>query len=629
MPVKVNVYPLRDSHRIAVDTNSAYDYDRLENLLWALRFNRKQMQLGYEGNFNYRNLAKMLYRSQHEYEGQYDIAVHPLIQERYDRWEAKRQALARISRNTDLNLADDYFRAEYLWPFQRVDAKFAYEAKKALLFHEMGAGKTIITAAALEMARKFDGVRKVLIICPSAVRTNWKQELIKWTTIPSFIDDTGRADSHHIIVANAATSADRMWPVLQAVLTDAEHILIINWETLRIPWFDQFLISNAPNFDMIIADEAHRVRNLKTSVTAQNFIRMHAKYQFALTGTSVVNYPEDMFALIHWMYPDQYDNYDVFSEDFVERPRKALRKASTQVIVEKIDLELDYMMVRREKEDVMPWLPKKRVDPIYVSLYPKQRIIYEQMRDELITVLSGDNVVDAPIKLTQIMRLKQIAISPAAILLSPKYSLTNKAMDVSDPIVQKADESPKLDYCIDWIESMGDDKVVIFSQFEGVIKLLEHRLLKLQEYKNKELRYCYVTGDSKHISGHEVKDDREKGLDAIKVLETAFQEDPDVRVWLGTIKTGGEGITLTAACNLISIDQWWNAATMNQGDDRLHRGGQERPVRIHRLIAHDTVELEILELIAKKELSFSEMVRTGKLLEILLKDKARQMKEAA
>jgi len=625
---RVNIYPnIKHPERMRVDTTRMSDYWKIQSLLWGLRFTEKRIGGFWEGDFNYRSLLKINEAARDRLHDEYDLSVFPTIKDKYDKWIQRRNELLAIKRQQDINIADDYFKAKDLWEFQRVDAKFGLEAKRALLLESMGTGKTVISSAIVEMARKFRGVKKVLIICPSAVRTNWKVELLRWTTIPTyekhFTNGFGepdiKIDSHHILVADAMQSDRRMPLLIATQVSEAETYLIINWETIRLPWFREYLASS--HFDMIIADEAHRARNIAKSSTAQAFQELDAEYKYALTGTAIVNYPEDLYALVHWLHPDQYPSWQYFSEDFVQRPKAALRRASAKtkakMVEEKLDLELDYMMVRRNKEDVMKWLPKKRETNQYVSLYTDQRRMYNQMRDNLIAILEKNEAdpqaskfVTANIKLAQIMRLKQIAISPALVVMKKEGN------GIVTPEIAKLDNSPKLDFIEEWIEQNPDEKLVIFSQYADAIKLLEYRLLKNNPlYRNAQCGYAFATSERKSVWDKKYND--------LKIIETAFQEDDRVKLFMGTLGTGGEGITLTAACNLIMIDQWWNAAKMNQGSDRIHRGGQTRPVLVQKLVAIDTIEESILQLIAQKQMQANEILDTHFLLKLLKADREK------
>src|SRR5258708_106038 len=164
-----------------------------------------------------------------------------------------------------------------------------------------------------------------------------------------------------------------------------------------------------------------------------------------------------------------------------------------------------------------------------------------------------------------------------------------------------------MNYLIDQIvDEIGEDKLVIFSQYESVIYLLENRVKKLAKYKSGEWGYVYACNPvRRHVRGQYYKD--------LKILETAFQEDPSIKLWMGTMKTGGEGITLTAAHRLIRIDRWWNRPAHDQVDGRVDRFGQAEVPIIVDLEAEDTIEQWIEELIVEKEGDSNAVIRNDKI----------------
>lgn len=586
---KVWVYPspsFKEDFRIRLDST---DFTRLNNLLINLRFTRRVNSTSYDGMFNMRSFDKLLKRA--EERKVYELHVHPMLQNRFDTWDKQRQENLSIKQMEDYPLGDDYFRASDLRNYQRVGGRFAYIAKKVLILDEPGTGKTIEAATAIQQAWDFANVRKILIICPAAVRTNWKAELLRWTQIPK----------ENIFVADSNLANDRLLYIMAATYSSFEGVIIINWETVRLQMIKDYL--RASNYDMIVADEIHRARNIK-SKQSKVFIDLKAPRQIGLTGTPVVNKAEDLFPLVNWLYPDQYDDPINFQEDFVEDPRTKVRKArANDPMGETMKLELDYFTIRREKKDILKDLPEKSYNDVAVELFPKQRKLYNKMRDELIMKLENGDIVEATIALTKIMRLKQIAISPACIPAVQESTLSETTLAM--------DTSAKLDWVINFLEETDDKKIVVFSQYDAVIRLLEHRILKEKFWKYNQFKYAFACS-RKHLNGTTVKD--------IKTLEEAFWNDPKLKCWIGTIKTGGEGINLHCSDTVVIIDQWWNAAMMQQAEDRVHRYGQKNPVTIYNLYAQNTIEQYIQELIRSKQDVSDMMIRTDKLLEMLRKD---------
>lgn len=590
----IYVYPspsFSEDKRIRVESN---DYWRLNNLLVNLRFTHVGQQYNpmYEGMFNMRAYDKLQKRIADR--RVYQLHTHPLLQKRFEVWDAARQENLKIKELEDYPLADDYFKSNDLWNYQRGGARFAYQAKKCLILDQPGTGKTIEAAAAYQQAVDFDNCKKLLVICPAAVRTNWKMELIKWTKTPE----------DHIFVADSLSSDDRLLLIMAAKYPSWNGILIINWETIRLPVIKDYLAES--NFDMIIADEVHRARSLRTSKQAKSFINITAPRQIGLSGTPVVNKADDLFPLVHWLYPDQYDDQANFQEDFVEDPQRVVRRArAAEPMGEVMKLELDYFTIRRLKKDVLKDLPEKIYSDIAIELYPKQRKLYNKMRDELIIELASGDIVEAPIAIVKLNRLKQIAVSPAAIPAVHDHALSEETLSM--------DWSAKLDWIIEFLEDSEDKKIVVFSQYDSIIRLLEHRFKKSKELQARGSKYVFACSQ-KHINGGPNQKD-------IKVLEQAFWDDPKISCWMGTLKTGGEGINLQCSDTVVLIDLWWNEAMMIQAEDRVHRNGQTNNVTIYNLYAQKTVEQYIQEMIRDKKNVSDTMIDTKSILAMLIRDK--------
>ena len=121
-------------------------------------------------------------------------------------------------------------------------------------------------------------------------------------------------------------------------------------------------------------------------------------------------------------------------------------------------------------------------------------------------------------------------------------------------------------------------KVVVFSQFVGMIKIIESFL------KEKNVGFATLTGAS-----------RNRGE-----IISRFNNDPDCRVYIGSLKAGGTGVDLVAGSVVIHYDRWWNAAKEDQATDRVHRIGQKRGVQVFKLVTEGTLEEKISAIIEKK-----------------------------
>jgi SNF2 family DNA or RNA helicase len=221
-------------------------------------------------------------------------------------------------------------------------------------------------------------------------------------------------------------------------------------------------------------------------------------------------------------------------------------------------------ILRRTKGQVAKELPAKTEQTIYCDLESKERKLYTELRDyyrsRLLHNASDDGSGRFKFEVLEaLLRLRQAACHPA---------LIDK---------QKIDEpSAKLDTLLAQLDQVmeEDHKILVFSQFTSLLAIVRNRLDK------DKVPYAYLDGRTR---------DRQARVEQ-------FQNDPEVKLFLISLKAGGLGLNLQAAEYVYLLDPWWNPAVEAQAIDRAHRIGQTRQVFAYRLIARDTVEEKVLEL---------------------------------
>jgi SNF2 family DNA or RNA helicase len=226
-------------------------------------------------------------------------------------------------------------------------------------------------------------------------------------------------------------------------------------------------------------------------------------------------------------------------------------------------------ILRRTKEQVAKDLPEKSEQTIYCDLEPAQRKLYDELREHYRSSLLGrvarDGIRRSKIQILEaLLRLRQAASHPGLI----------------DKAKRSGESSAKLDVLLPQLREVFDEghKTLVFSQFTSMLAIVRQRL------DEERIPYAYLDGRTR---------DRQARV-------RQFQDDPDCKVFLISLKAGGLGLNLTAADYIFLLDPWWNPAVESQAIDRAHRIGQTRPVFAYRLIARDTVEEKVLELQAQK-----------------------------
>lgn len=443
---------------------------------------------------------------------------------------------------------------DWLLPFQAEDVRKLYPQRSVLNANQMGTGKTY-EAIAMDRLRRASAQRegipianlKTLVIAP--LTTLHKPWLEKWNEL---------APGLRVIVIDPKARA----AFVKALKTGSHDVYVLHWDVLRIITDDLVRVK----WFHVIADEAHRAKNRKAQQT-RALKKIPTVYKTALTGTPVMNFPQDIWSILNWLYKSKYTSYWRFYNRYVnfelQYPHN-YHKILGPKNVEELQEELRPFYIQRTKEEVLPDLPEKYYTTIEVELHPKQRAAYNQMKKEMIAWLEtqdGTKPLAAPVVIAQLIRLQQFALAYADFEPS-----TNGEASTS---VVLTDPSSKIDALFQIIDDNPEVPLVIFSQFRRAIALVEQRLEK------RAIQYVRITGDD---SGQA----RRNAVDA-------FQSGVS-KYFLGTIGAGSEGITLTRASNVIFLDRDWTPARNAQAEDRLHRIGQRSAVQVIDIVAKNTID---------------------------------------
>jgi non-specific serine/threonine protein kinase len=234
-------------------------------------------------------------------------------------------------------------------------------------------------------------------------------------------------------------------------------------------------------------------------------------------------------------------------------------------------------LLRRTKEEVVRELPPKSEQVYYCAMTEAQKKLYDRVRDkyraEIMGLIDESGLDDARFKVLQgLTKLRQIACHPALIEEGAKR------------------DSGKFDSFLDLLREILAEghKVLVFSQFVRMLKIVADTL------KSEGIIFEVLTGKTRN---------RQECV-------TNFQEDPNTKVFLISLKAGGLGLNLTAADYVIIFDPWWNPAAERQATDRAHRIGQDKNVFVYKMITRDTVEEKILELQKRKSNLVSQLITT-------------------
>ncbi|MGH7931142.1 MAG: DEAD/DEAH box helicase, partial [Candidatus Binatia bacterium] len=307
-------------------------------------------------------------------------------------------------------------------------------------------------------------------------------------------------------------------------------------------------------FDYCILDEAQAIKNSAT-LSAKAARLLHADHRLAMSGTPVENHLGELWSLFEFLNPGMLGSASLFS-GAGRNP-----DATTREILSRA---LRPFILRRTKEQVARELPAKTEQTLYCDLEPREKKLYDELRDyyrsRLLKNTDGESMSKIKFQaLEALLRLRQAACHPG--LIDKKKT--------SEP-------SAKIDTLLAQLDQVLDEghKALVFSQFTSLLAIVRQRL------DGAGISYAYLDGRTRDRQG--------------PVEE--FQNNPDLKLFLISLKAGGLGLNLHAAEYVYLLDPWWNPAVEAQAVDRAHRIGQTRQVFAYRLIARNTVEEKVLEL---------------------------------
>ena len=432
-------------------------------------------------------------------------------------------------------------------------------------FMEMGTGKTKVLIDNLAMLYDKGKVDGALIIAPKGVIGTWYNQEIP-THLPNHIENVSVLWQSNIN-KKQKEKLDRLFETGEDL-----HILIMNVEAFSTEkgtdFAKRFLSSHK---SMVAIDESTTIKNPKAKRT-KNIISLSeiCKYRRIMTGSPVTKNPLDLYSQCEFLNPYLLDftSYFAFRNRYAEMKTLHMHGRQIQVVshfknLGELSDTLKNFSYRVLKEDCLD-LPDKIYIKRNVALTPEQRKVYESMKEKALAILNGKQVTSVS-ALTQLMRLHQITcghfVADDGSIQEIKNNRLTELMDVLEETEGKA---------IIWAHYQHDIKNII-----------------------KEIEKVYGPGSVVDYYGLTAQEDRQPNI-------KKFQEDPICRFIVGTPQTGGYGITLTQANNVIYYSNGYDLEKRLQSEDRAHRIGQKKSVTYVDLMAEDTVDENIVKALRKK-----------------------------
>lgn len=438
--------------------------------------------------------------------------------------------------------------------------------------------------------------RKVLYFCPAPLLRNVLEEWRRWSPHRS------------VTYIGNMSKAERQFALSFLPKLD-EYVIIVNFEAWRrdLAMLDELINCH---FDTVIIDEAHNIKDMKSQAYkgVEKVIEgCNPEYVIPMTGTPLLNRPQEFFTLLHIINPTKWFNEKDFLLNYCEEyypldidgnqqftnPKWKFRENGWEALLKQIDK--NYM--RRTKEDAGIILPEKvviyhdiEVDPENYPLQAKARKDMKEFATLIVDSKKGA-VLQATVMIALITRLRQIETWPAGI--RSVHAETGAIIELD------IEESQKIDYTIRWDEDskewdglipqhIEDERMVVFSQFKAPLHELKRRI----ELMGKKA--VIIDGDTPQS----VRDDARLDFDR---RHTPNRADAKWDIALCNYKAAGVGLNLTAATNMVVLDSEWNPGKRDQAFDRLHRIGQTENVTINVLSVKGTIDSWLDQMMKDKE----------------------------
>jgi SNF2 family DNA or RNA helicase len=427
-----------------------------------------------------------------------------------------------------------------LLPYQLDGIAFAAGAGRAVLADDMGLGKTIQGIGLAEFLSRHASVSKVLIICPASLKAQWRIEIKRF--------------SHRSCRLILGAVQDR-----QAQYESDDFFTVCNYEQV----LRDFLSIEKIKWDLIILDEGQRIKNWEAK-TSRVIKALQSPFALVLSGTPLENRIDELFSVV----------------EFIDERRlgPAFRFFNRHRVVDEKGKILGYKNLDELRERLKPVLLRRTRAAVIKDLPPRTTQVIRITPTEEQLELEGSHR-----RIIQIILQKKY-ISEMDLLRLQKALLMCRLCANSTFLVNKqtpgySSKLAELDSLLEQLMAEEDRKVVLFSEWTGMLNMIEPLL------EARKLNYVRLDGS--------VPQKLRQGL------VQQFQGNPDCRLFI-TTNAGSTGLNLQAANTVINVDLPWNPAVLEQRIGRAHRMGQKRPVQVYLLVTTDTLEESLLTTLSSK-----------------------------
>ena len=424
-----------------------------------------------------------------------------------------------------------------LYPYQKEGVRFAFAKGKSIIADEMGLGKTVQAIATAELLLREHLADSVLVICPTSLKYQWKREIERLS-----------GQEAHVIEGSHLQRRDQY--------NAPQPYKIISYNSAC----NDIKILGKLQTDVLIMDEVQRLKNWNTQISAASR-RIQSDYSVILSGTPLENKLEELFSVMQLVDQFCLAPYYQFRAQCIQTDE--LGKIIGYKNLNRVGEIIRDRLIRRRKKDVALQMPKRQDKNLIIPITQQQMDIHEEFRAgvaRLIHKWTTNHYLSEKDRKHLLLLLSQMRmVCDSTYILDQKTRYDTKVNEVMN-ILQNVVDS-------------GDEKVVVFSQWERMTHLVA------QELDKRDIGYEYLHGGVPSVKR--------------KDLVSNFSDLPESRVFLST-DAGSTGLNLQAASIVINLDLPWNPAVLEQRIARIYRLGQIRNIQVINLVAKDTFEEQMI-----------------------------------
>jgi superfamily II DNA/RNA helicase len=431
-----------------------------------------------------------------------------------------------------------------LYPYQQDGVLHLAFNERSLLADDMGLGKTVQAIGACELLRQTRNVERVLVVCPVSLKTEWEEQIAKFTQLP----------------------ARTVWGPRQArlkIYRESSFFYLSNYEQIRSDILD---INRILAPDIVILDEAQRFKNWQTK-TAKSVKQLSSPYAFVLTGTPLENRIDELYSIVEFLNPQLFGPLFRFNREFYELDDKG-RPAGYKNLKE-MHRRIRPIMLRRRKDEVEEQLPERTVNNYFVSMESEQRARYDEYRERVARLMTITK--RRPLTKEEFQKLQKW-LACMRMLCDTPYIL--------DHDCRICPKLPELASILEDVATSNGHKVLVFSEWERMLHLVRDLAQEMG------LGFAWHTGSVP----------QQKRREQIRM----FKDNPDCSLFLST-DSGSVGLNLQEASVVVNIDLPWNPAKLEQRIARAWRKFQQKSVGIINLISEQSIEHRMLGMLAQKQ----------------------------